>query len=148
MFNRLTLAALAALVPSFAAAEMIIENGYARSSNPRAGAAFMIIENRSDLDDRVIAVRSDAAARVELHTHIQDAEGVMRMVEVEDGFPIAAGEALALERGGAHVMLMGLVEPLGEGDEVTITLEFEHAEAVEITVPVQNDRDAQSGHNN
>lgn len=139
-FKNLALAAIVAAMPSFAAAHMIVDQGYARSSNPQAGAAFMSIENHSDIDDRVVAVSSDASVRVELHTHIEDTNGVMRMIEVEDGFPIAAGETIMLERGGAHVMFMGLNEAWENGDEITFTLEFEHADPVTVTFPVDNDR--------
>ncbi|MEM6609325.1 MAG: copper chaperone PCu(A)C [Pseudomonadota bacterium] len=138
--KHLTIAAALATLPSLASAHMIVENGYARSSNPQAGAAFMTIENHSSTDDRVVSVSSDSAARVELHTHIEDTGGVMRMVEVEDGFPIAAGETMELVRGGAHVMFMGLNAPWENGDEVTFTIEFEYADPVTVTFAVDNDR--------
>lgn len=139
-FKHFSLAALIALAPSLAAAHMIVAEGYARSSNPQAGAAFMVITNHSPIDDRVIAVRTEDAVRAELHTHIEDTNGVMRMVEVEDGFPIAASDSIELMRGGAHVMFMGIEGPWENGDEVTFTLEFEHADPVTVTFPVDNDR--------
>ncbi|MEM9318993.1 MAG: copper chaperone PCu(A)C [Pseudomonadota bacterium] len=142
-----TLAAAMVAIPSFAAAQMAVENGYARSSNPQAGAAFMTIMNMSDADDRVVAVTSDAAQRVELHTHIEDTNGVMRMVEVEDGFPIEAGGMLELARGGAHVMFMGLNGAWENGTEVTFTIEFDHADPMTVTFTVDNDRvDGHGGH--
>jgi copper(I)-binding protein len=42
----------------------------------------------------------------------------------------------ALERGGDHVMFMGLSAPMTQGDEILVTLMFENAGAVSITVPV------------
>ncbi|MCC2097410.1 MAG: copper chaperone PCu(A)C, partial [Hyphomicrobiales bacterium] len=83
------LAAFAALFALPALAQDIaIDDAYARSAGARAiaGAAFFMIENHGTEDDRLIAARSPVAERVELHTHIADGEGVMRMVEVEDGF--------------------------------------------------------------
>lgn len=139
MFRKLTLAALIAALPSLASAHMIVSDGFARSSNPQSGAAFMLIVNHSPIDDRVVSASSDAAARVELHTH-EDTDGVMRMVHVEDGFPIAASDSMVMERGGAHVMFMGLTEPWAEGDEVTFTLTFEHADPVTVSFIVDNDR--------
>ena len=47
----------------------------------------------------LISASSDIAERVELHTHIEDANGVMRMVEIEDGFAMEAGETIMLQRG-------------------------------------------------
>ena len=141
-FKQLSLAALLAALPTLASAHMIVSQGYARSSNPQTGAAFMTITNHSPIDDRVVSASSDAAERVELHTHIEDSNGVMRMIEVEDGFPIAASDTIHLSRGGAHVMFMGIDGPWEDGDEVTFTLEFENADPVTVTVPVYNNRGA------
>ena len=115
-----------------------VTDAYARASTPMSvsGAAFMVIENHGATDDRLIAVRSNIADRVELHTHISDANGVMKMVEVEEGFPVAAGQSHALARGGDHVMLLGLKESLTEGKQFPLTLVFEHAGEITVDVPV------------
>lgn len=137
----LLLAGVCAALPIAASAQMIVEDAYARAASAaaRSGAAFMEITNPTDTDDRVIDAASNAAERVELHTHIQE-DGIMRMVHVEEGFPIAAGETIMLERGGRHVMLMGLRGPLEQGKEIEITLTFENAEPLTVTVPVDNER--------
>ena len=129
----LTLPALAG------AAETIrIVEPFVRVSGPTAksGAAFMTIENLGAAPDRLIEVRSDAAQRVELHTHRQDAAGVMQMIHVPEGFEIGAGAARALARGGDHVMLMGLARGLTEGEAVEIVLVFEKAGEIPLKVPV------------
>ncbi len=136
----LVAAAMATILPGIASANMIIEDAYARSSTQAAGAAFMAIINHSDTDDRVVSISSDAADRVEMHTHIEDENGVMRMREVEGGFMIPAGETHMLMRGGNHVMFMGLAEAWDNGDEVTVTFTFEHADPVTVTIPVDLDR--------
>ncbi len=136
---------LAASMPTLAAADMMVHDGYARSSNAQSGAAFLSITNDSDRDDRVIGVSSAAAARVELHTHIEDDNGVMRMREVEAGFAIPAGETFSLQRGGDHFMFMGLTSPWEQDDEITITIEFEHADPVTFVLPVDLERRANHG---
>jgi len=144
--KRAILAAIAAT--TLAATAALAQNGlqvndpYARASTPMStsGAAFMVIENHAGADDRLIDARSDAAERVELHTHTEDANGVMRMIHVEEGFVIPAGEEVRLERGGKHVMLMGLVRPLEQGETVSVTLVFEREGEVVVEVPVDNDR--------
>lgn len=124
-----------------------IEDAYARSSTmmSKSGAAFMIIKNDTDTDDRVVSAASDVAKRVELHTHISDANGVMQMVEVEEGFAVPAHGTHALQRGGDHVMFMGLNHPLAHGDIVKVILTFEHAGDVEIEVPVDLERKPMHG---
>ena len=141
-FKATLLAAAIAALPTLAAAHMVIEDAYARAASPvaRSGAAFMTIFNHSDRDDRLISVTSAAAERLELHTHIEGEGGVMRMVHVEEGFPIAAGETITLERGGRHVMLLGLTNPLVQGEEIEIIFTFEHADPVVHVITIDNER--------
>jgi len=143
-----TAVAVFTLIPAISLAEIVVSDSYARASRPGApsGAAFMIIENTGDTADRLIAARSDISKRVELHTHIEQSDGVMKMVEVEEGFEIAAGATYALKRGGDHVMFMGLTETLEQGGEVTVTLVFEQAGEMTLTVPVDNERKPAHGH--
>ncbi|KIC12317.1 copper-binding protein [Leisingera sp. ANG-M1] len=137
------------------ARKIMVHDPYARVSSPtaKAGAAFMEIMNHTGEDDRLIDVRSDAAARVQLHTHQEDANGVMKMMHVEEGFAVPAGAAHMLKRGGDHVMFMGLTQGLNHGDVVKVTLVFEKAGEIEIEVPVDLERKAEahgdhSGHSN
>lgn len=142
-------AAMAALIalPAFAGdMKIMIKDPYARSS-AMSGAAFFTIMNHSDEDDRLVAARTDAAPRVELHTHTEDANGVMRMREIEGGIAVPAGGMHALKRGGDHVMFMGLDGGLPEGEEISVTLVFEKAGEVMVQIPVDNDRSAKGGHN-
>ncbi len=142
-------AAMVALTSTTGFAEgIVIKDPYARSSGANAisGAAFMGIMNHSDTEDRLIAVRSDIAARVEIHTHIEDSNGVMRMVEVEDGIIIPVDGMAMLQRGGDHVMFMGLNQPLSQGDDVSVTLIFENAGEIEVTIPVDLERKPKHGH--
>lgn len=133
--------ALAAL-PGLAAAHVMIEDAYARASSPLAqsGAVFMSIYNHNDYDDVLIGAESDIAERLELHTHIQDSNGMMRMTEIEGGIPLGADETVVLDRGGLHVMLLGLTRPLEQGDTFTLRLIFETSDPVEIEVPVDLER--------
>ncbi|MBS0124609.1 copper chaperone PCu(A)C [Thetidibacter halocola] len=137
-------AALALAVPAMA--DVTIEDAYARSAMPGApsGAAFMVIANTGAEDDRLVEARSDIAARVELHTHMDMGGGVMKMTEVEEGFVIPAGGSHALARGGDHVMFMGLKQPLVQGEAVTVTLVFEKAGEMVVEIPVDLER--QDGH--
>lgn len=99
------------------------------------GVSYFVLENQGDVDDRLLSVSSPVADKAELHTHIRDGE-VMRMRQVED-IAVPAGESVALKPGGLHVMLMGLKEPLKEGNKFPLTLEFEQAGSVTVDVVVQ-----------
>ena len=145
--SRGLLAVTLILTPVAGFADIVITDPYARASRPNAptGAAFMIIENTGDAADRLVAASSAVAKRVELHTHIDQGDGVMKMTEIEGGIDIAAGSLHVMERGGDHVMFMGLNESLEQGGDVTVTLTFEQAGDVTVTIPVDNERQAKHG---
>lgn len=145
-FKSCTTAAAAAILfalPALADGHITISEPYMRvaTSASKSGAAFMVIENSGDTDDRLVDAASEVAARVELHTHTEDDDGVMRMRRVEDGFAVPAGGSHALARGGDHVMFMGLARSLDHGDSVDVTLTFEQAGEIEVTIPVDLERD-------
>lgn len=145
------LAALAVTTLStaaFAQSSIAVNDAYARSSGKAAtaGAAFMMIENTGDSDDQLVGVKSDVAARVELHTHKIDENGVAQMMQVEGGFSIPAGETHMLKRGGDHVMFMGLKQPFEQGAKIPVTLIFEQAGEVSIEIPVDLDRQDSGAH--
>ena len=150
MQSTIWLAAALSLFALPALAEGItIQDPYARVSTmmSKSGAAFMVIENTGATDDRLISAASDVAEKVELHTHKEDAQGVMQMLEVPEGFAIPAGGSHALARGGDHVMFLGLTRSLAQGDLVTLSLTFEKAGTVTVEVPVDLARkDGAMGH--
>lgn len=119
------------------AGDITVEDAYARSSNPRAGAAFMIIRNHGEAD-RLVEARADIARRVELHTHLEE-NGVMKMREVP-AIDLPADGSVELKRGGLHVMFMGLLEPMEEGESFPLTLVFESGEDLTIDVPIDLSR--------
>lgn len=134
-------AALAALLATAAIAHdgIHVTDAYARTS-ANSGAIFLTIENHSAEEDRLLSVTTGAAQMAMLHTNVEDANGVMQMLEVEGGLPIPGHSTVALERGGAHVMLMGLAKPLAQGDSIAVTLTFARGEVIALDVPVDNDR--------
>jgi len=119
-----------------------VNDAYARVT-PKSGAVFFTLVNRTVEDDRLISVITDAAARAEIHTHIEDANGVMQMRALPDGIVIPGLGEHALARGGDHLMLMGLTKPLKQGDVVTLILTFERDGTMTLDVPVDNDRAAE-----
>lgn len=145
---RAAVALILAIVPAALAAEIAVSDPYARSASPvaRSGAAFLVITNDGEADDRLIEARSDAAAVVELHEHIAEEGGVMRMREAKYGFVVPAGGAVMLERGGKHVMFMGLTAPWKQGDVIEVELEFEQSGTITIEIPVDLERKPAMSH--
>lgn len=143
MFKTTLLAGLTACafaLPAFA--DITIVDPYARSSGmmAKAGAAFFMIENTGDEADRLIDATSDISKITELHTHKDMGDGIMKMVHVPEGFEIPAHGEHALARGGDHVMFMGLLKPMQQGDTVHVTLTFEKAGEITLDIPVDMER--------
>ena len=145
MFAKFTFAtvfaALFAIAPAFAQ-DITIVDAYARSSSPMAktGAAFLVIENHSGQDDRLLDVASPAAKRVQLHNNVDNGQGVMSMKHMQEGLALPEGGAITMQRGGEHVMFMGLTGPFEQGATIPLTLTFEKAGEMEIEVPVDLER--------
>jgi copper(I)-binding protein len=144
----IALAAGAAFAHGYSAGDVRIEHPYATPTPPGAkiGAAyFMSLENRGEQADRLLRASSPVAAGVELHSGDIGADGVMRMREL-DALPIPSKAVLELRPGhGNHLMLMGLKQPLVEGQSFPMTLEFERGGKIEVQVKVQLPKD-HSGH--
>lgn len=121
--KRLLLLLLFASTPALA--QVQIERPWTRATAPGAKVAggYMTIKNLGAAD-RLLSASSPAAAKVELHVHLND-NGVMKMREVPGGYDIPAKGAFELKPGGAHLMFMDLKAPLKEGDKVPVKLKFE-----------------------
>jgi copper(I)-binding protein len=156
----LSAAALAVALAGFAAAaaahggqagDIAIGHPFATPSVPGAknGAAYFArLENKGGQPDRLLRASTPAAERVELHTMNVDAQGIMRMREV-DAIVVAPKATLQMRPGqGAHLMLIGLREPLREGASFPMTLEFERGGRAEVKVVVQQPKqsDAAGSH--
>ena len=63
--------------------------------------------------------------------------GMMTMSPVDE-VPVPAGETVALEPGGYHVMLLDVVEPLVAGDTFEVTLTFENAGEMVVEAEVRD----------
>lgn len=139
--SKYTFLAMALMATSAVAGEttITVSEPWARetAASAKVGGSYMVISNSGDQADRLIAGTSPAASRIELHTHIKDGD-VMRMREVEGGIEIPANGVATLAPGNLHVMLIGLTEPLSEGSQFPVTLTFEQAGEITITVDVKD----------
>ena len=147
MFRTVTLAAAAAAFPlsALACAGFAVDDAHARASGAMAqsGAAFMTLRNAGDDECHIVDVRSTAATRTELHAHVEDDQGVMRMVRIDDGIALPAGAEHRLARGGDHLMFLGLQRPFAQGETVEVTFVFAGGSEATVAVPVDNDRPAE-----
>ncbi|KEJ88729.1 copper chaperone PCu(A)C [Sulfitobacter donghicola] len=116
---------------------------FATAKNAKVGGGYMMIENTSDMDDKLIAVRVADIPRIELHLSETDANGVARMIK-QDGIAIPAGETVTLKPGGLHVMFMGLGNKsfiLGEKLDATLVFEKAGELAVQFNIEERGEHD-------
>jgi copper(I)-binding protein len=131
------LGASAAAAHEYALKSLKIDHPFARATPPgaRTGGVFVTLENTGDRADRLMSVSSPVAGVAEIHEMRLDA-GVMKMRDVGT-LEVKAGETVRLKPGGYHVMLSELKQPLKVGDRFPLTLKFENAGAVEVSVWVE-----------
>ena len=140
---RLILALAAALwvaAPALAQAPqqpIQVMGAWARSTPPGAktAAAYFTVVNSGPAADRLVGVSTPAAGTADVHRSFDD-NGVMKMrpagpLDVKPNAPVV------LSPGGLHVMMMDLKAPLADGQEFPLTLVFEKAGPVQVSVHVQ-----------
>lgn len=109
-----------------------VDQPWARASAGKTGAVYMTIKNSGSSDDQLIAVATPAADRAQMHIEIND-NGVMKMRPIS-AIDVKASSSVTLAPGGLHVMLVGLKQPLTEGQRFPLTLTFAKAGKIDVTV--------------
>lgn len=133
---------------TFNAGDISVADAFSRATLPNAksGGGFMTITNAGSTPDRLIGVTTDAAVRSEIHQMKMDGD-MMKMGAVEGGLEIPAGGSVTLAPGGYHVMLMGLKQPLVADGCLDLTLTFETAGTLPVSLAIGPvDADAAPAH--
>lgn len=97
-----------------------------------------------DKEDKLIAAHTDIAGRAELHEHVM--QGDIAKMRPVAAVPLAPGNPAVFQPGGYHVMIMDLKQPLKEGDTFPLTLTFEKAGDVTVTVEVMKKPTSHGAH--
>lgn len=98
-------------------------------------AGYAVIVNGTDAQDQLISASSPRAQRVEIHEMAMDGD-VMRMRKV-DALTVPAHGQVALAPHGQHLMFFGVSQAFAPGEQIPVTLTFEHAGTVESTLTVR-----------
>ena len=115
-----------------------IEKPFSRATpaGAKVGAGYMTITNKSATADRLLSASSPVAGKVEIH-EMSMQDNVMKMRELPNGLSIESGKSVSFAPGGYHLMLLGLKAPLKTGDKVSVTLNFEKAGRIDVTLDVE-----------
>jgi len=144
MLQRLAVAAIlvipAGTLPASAqqVGDLKIEKPWSRATpgNSKIGAGYFTVTNTGSTPDTLVSAATANSDHVEIHEMAMK-DGVMTMRPVAKGVTIAPGKSVNFAPGGYHLMLMGLKAPLKQGDKVPVTLQFEKAGKVGVTLDVQ-----------
>jgi len=94
-------------------------------------AVFGTITNNSAEDITLTGAETEVAGLVEIH-EMAMIDGEMKMQQIDGGLLIPAGKSVSLEPGGNHIMLMELTKAVEAGQEISVTLRFDGADALTI----------------
>ena len=101
-----------------------VQDAWIRGIPPSATttAAFMTIHNAGSDDAILKSADCEVAENVQIHTMEQVGE-IMKMKEVSELRIPANGQAVLAPK-GYHIMLIGLVRPIKEGESIPLSLNF------------------------
>jgi copper(I)-binding protein len=120
------------------AGDLVITQAWSRAtpSGAKIGSGYFTIENKGTTADRLVGISADVAGKVEVHEMAMK-NGVMTMRPLAAGLTIDPGKTVILAPGGYHLMMFDLKRPLKQGDALPVTLEFEKAGRVKVSLDVQ-----------
>jgi copper(I)-binding protein len=136
----------AALIPAIAAcnddrgsAAIEVRGAWTRATpaGTTTGAVYMRV--RAGEDDTLVGASVDPAVAAAAMAHETVSSDGQLSMDHSTGIALPAGDDVEFEPGGYHVMLEELTGPLASGDVFTMTLAFERAPDLEITVEVRED---------
>jgi len=98
-------------------------------------AVYLSVTNHGDSPDHLVGADAKRAGRTMFHRSVIE-DGIMKMRHA-GAVEIPAGATVRLEPGGLHVMLTGVSPRLESGERIAVTLRFERAGEMRLSVPVR-----------
>lgn len=121
------------LASGVARAQVEVTDAWVRATVPGQKVAAAYMRLRAATAARLVGVETKAARSAEIHTMSHEG-GVMKMRRL-DALELPAGQAVVLEPGGNHLMLFDPVQPLTDGQRVSLKLIVEQGgKRVEVAV--------------
>ncbi|MBY0422986.1 MAG: copper chaperone PCu(A)C [Parvularculaceae bacterium] len=117
---------------------VVVADGWVRAATAdrTVSAAYIALCNASESDDALVSVASPAAASVEIHETVKNDMGIASMRQLP-GTALPPGSWVRFSPGGMHLMLIGLLGPLKEGETTPVTLTFRSGAVVTAEIPVR-----------
>lgn len=119
------------------AQKILVKEAWIRGIPPSAKttAAFMTIQNIGSVEMIIKSAASEIAEIVQIHTMEQVGE-VMKMKELSE-LRIPANGQTSLAPKGYHIMLIGLLRPISEGEVIPLSLNLSDGSIVNVDAVVR-----------
>ena len=116
---------------------IVVERPWARATpaGARTGVVYVTLINNGSSSDSLVSAATPVADQVQFHSATEE-NGVSRMREMRT-VDVTPGAKVAFSPGGLHIMVVGLKQPLKEGQTFPLTLTFEKAGKIDVTVPIE-----------
>lgn len=133
---------LIAASPLAFSAQLDISRASLKANTPGSDntAAYMLVENPTKDDVRIVAAESSVAEFTELHSHRMD--GDRMIMRKEKYIDVDAGEAVRFVPNGYHIMLINLKKRMKHGEQENITLKYDDGTTQTVTFEVFDPRKA------
>jgi copper(I)-binding protein len=130
------LAPLPGLAADYRAGDIVVSQPWSRPTPPVAtvGAVYFSMTNVGRKADRLVAISTPVAAKVEMHES-RKVQGMIQMRAVES-IECLPGQTVKSDPGGLHVMLLDLTRPLAAGAQFPLLLRFRDAGTLTVQVQV------------
>jgi copper(I)-binding protein len=106
----------------------------ATPAGAKTGAVYATVINNGNLSDSLAGAVTPVGDQVQFHS-VTEENGVSRMREMRT-VDVRPGAKVTFIPGGTHIMIVGLKEPLKEGQSFPMTMTFEKAGKIDVMVPV------------
>ena len=126
-----------ALTATTQAQGTLVKDAWIRGVPPSAKstAAFMTIQNNGTDEMFLISAASEIAELVQIHT-MEHVGEMMKMKEVKE-IRVPANDEVVLAPMGYHIMLIGLIRPITEGETIPLSLNFSDGTKVSVDAVVK-----------
>jgi periplasmic copper chaperone A len=124
------------LAVDYRAGDMVVAHPWSRPTPPVAsvGAVYFTMTNFGPKADRLIAISTPVAGKVQIHES-RKVQGMVQMRAVTS-IECLPGQTVKSEPGGLHVMLLDLTHPLAAGAQFPLMMRFRDAGTVTVLVRV------------
>lgn len=116
---------------SSSAPELTVDGAFMPQPVGDMAGGFLTVTNSGGTADRLTSVTSSLSDDVQMH---ETKDRRMRQVTSLD---VPSDGELRLERGGDHLMFMGIKKQPQQGDTVDVELHFEKSEPIRVELPVE-----------